>query len=97
MKIILAFILLLPSVSFAEYMNIKKEALKSCKAFNRLRHDISITKHVIDSNNIKLKVGYLYKIIEYRRDYNQLRIIIDYISPKDVNHRWVNIDCFYKK
>ena len=62
MKIVLAFILSLPSVSFAKYMDIKKEALKSCKAFNRLRHNISETRHVVNSCNVKLKVGYLYRI-----------------------------------
>jgi len=98
MKIVLVFIfILLPSVSFSEYIDIKKMALKSCKVFNRLRHNISETRYVVDSDNIKLKVGYLYRIIEYRKDYNQLRIEIDYISQGDVKHRWVNRDCFYKR
>jgi len=91
-SIILIILLILPSLSVAEYL----KAIKSCEAFNRLHQRISKTRRVKNSGNIRLKEGYKYRIIEYRRDANEVRILIDYISQGNVRHRWVNRDCFAK-
>ena len=68
------------------YVDIDKEAIKECEAFNDL-------KHTTNQDDIKLIIGYEYNIIEGRD--NQFRILIDYISQGDIRHRWVNKDCFY--
>jgi len=91
-SIILILLLVLPSFSIAEYL----KAIKSCEAFNRLHQRMSKTRHVRNSGNIRLKKGYKYRIIEYRGDANEVRILIDYISQGNVRHRWVNRDCFEK-
>jgi len=94
--VLMIFILALPSLSLSEYMDIKKDALKSCQAYNRLHQRISKTQHVRNSNNIRLKKGYFYRVIEYRRDADELRIEIDYISQGNIRHRWVKRDCLFK-
>jgi len=94
--ILIVFILAIPSMSLAQYMDKKKKAIKSCEAFNRIRHNVSKTRGVSNSGNVRLKVGYLYRVIEYRSDYQQFRIEIDYIPQGSVRHRWADINCFEK-
>jgi hypothetical protein len=62
-----------------------KIAIKSCLAFNNM-------KHTKNKGNISLKNGYEYKVMKSQK--NQLRIFIDYLSEKEVPHRWVDSNCF---
>ncbi len=93
---ILLLVLLLPSVGLTKNMDIEKDALKSCWAYNRIKHMISETRDTKNSGKIRLRKGYSYRIIESRDDINELRIEIDYIPQGSVRHRWVDRDCFYK-
>lgn len=89
-KIILSVLaIILPiSVMAGKQLEIEREAIKECEAFNDI-------KHTKNRNNISLKKGYPYRIIEHREA--QIRVLIDYISQGSVRQRWVDSDCFYKK
>ena len=69
------------------YVDIQKNAIKECEAFDDLKHTSNL-------DNISLIHNYEYTIIEDRGE--DLRIFIDYINQGDIRHRWVNRDCFYQ-
>ena len=62
-----------------------KVAIKPCLAFNNM-------KHTKNKGNISLKNGYKYRVMKSQK--NQFRIFIDYLSEKEVPHRWVDSNCF---
>ena len=87
--IIFLMVTLLPTVSMAgKQLEIEREAIKDCKAFNNM-------KHTKNKNNISIKTGYVYRILEHRE--SQVMILIDNMAESDLRQRWVDSDCFYKK
>jgi len=94
----LSFVVLFSSsLALAEYVDIQKSTIKSCWAYNRIKHRVSETKHTTNSNRMRLRRGHKYRIIETRDDIGELRIEVDYIAQGSVRHRWVDRSCFYKK
>ena len=78
-----------PIVSMAgKQLEIKREAVKDCLAFNNM-------KHTKNKKNISIEKGHIYRILEHRD--SQLQILIDNMSESDLRQRWVDKDCFYEK
>ncbi len=75
-------ILTLPLVLVAKKPHVYKEATKECPAFNNM-------KHSSNSNNIKLKVGKKYRILQKNK--GQILTLID---GQRVAQRWVDESCF---
>jgi ribonuclease T2 len=80
--IISALLISLPLISVAkEY----KEATKTCEAFNNM-------KHTKNTNNIKLKVGDEYRVLEHKKGQ-----ILTLIKGERIVQRWVDESCFNKQ
>ena len=75
-------ILALPLMLVAKKPPVYKEATKECKAFNNM-------KHTSNTNNIELKVGKKYRILQ--RNKGQ---ILTLIEGERVAQRWVDDACF---
>jgi len=75
------------SIMAGKQLEIEREAIKECKAFNNM-------KHTKNKNNISIKRGHVYRILEHRE--SQVMILIDNMAESDLRQRWVNSDCFYK-
>ena len=75
-------ILTLPLVLVAKKPHIYKEATKECSAFNNM-------KHTSNTNNIELKVGEKYRILQ-----NNKGQILTLIEGERIAQRWVNEACF---
>ena len=82
-------IISLPTIVMAgKQLEIKREAIKDCKAFNNM-------KYTKNKNNISIKIGHIYRILEHRE--SQVMIFIDNMKESDLRQRWVDSNCFYKK
>lgn len=80
--------MLLPVASMAgKQLEIKREAIKECLAFNNM-------KHTKNKNNISIKRGHTYRVLEHRE--SQVMILLDKMAESDLRQRWVDSDCFYK-
>jgi len=75
-------ILTLPLVLVAKKPHIYKEATQECAAFNNM-------KHSSNTNNIELKVGKKYRILQ-----NNKGQILTLIEGERVAQRWVDEGCF---
>jgi len=75
-------ILTLPLVLMAKKPHVYKEATKECSAFNNM-------KHTSNTNNIELKVGQKYRILQ-----NNKGQILTLIEGERVAQRWVDESCF---
>ena len=82
-KLLISTLLIsLPLISTAkEY----KEATNSCEAYNNMRHSTN-------TNDIKLKAGEKYRIIEHKKGQ-----ILTLIKGERIAQRWVDESCFDKK
>jgi ribonuclease T2 len=76
------FILVLPLVLMAKKPPVYKEATKECSAFNNM-------KHTANTNNIELKVGKKYRILQTNKGQ-----ILTLIEGERVAQRWVDESCF---
>jgi len=75
-------LLTLPFVLLAKKPHVYKEATKECLAFNNM-------KHTANTNNIKLKAGKKYRILQ-----NHKGQILTLIEGERVAQRWVDESCF---
>ncbi len=75
-------ILTLPLIVVAKKPPVYKEAKKECSAFNNM-------KHTRNTNNIELKVGKKYRILQ-----NNKGQILTLIEGERVAQRWVDASCF---
>jgi len=75
-------ILTLPLVLVAKKPHIYKEATQECSAFNNM-------KHSSNTNNIELKVGKKYRILQKNKGQ-----ILTLIEGERVAQRWVDEGCF---
>jgi ribonuclease T2 len=75
-------ILTLPLVLVAKKPHIYKEATQECSAFNNM-------KHTSNTNNIELKVGKKYRILQ-----NNKGQVLTLIEGERVAQRWVDESCF---
>lgn len=77
-----ALLLALPFVVMAKNPHIYEEAIKVCPAYNNMRH-------TQNSNEIKLKTGEVYRIIERKKGQ-----ILTLIEGERIAQRWVDESCF---
>ncbi len=75
-------ILTLPLIVVAKKPPVYKEATKECKAYNNM-------KHTSNTNNIELKVGKKYRILQTNKGQ-----ILTLIEGERVAQRWVDESCF---
>ena len=80
-----AFILTLPLVLVAKKPPVYEEATKECVAFNNM-------KHTANTNNIELKIGKKYRILQHNKGQ-----ILTLIEGERVAQRWVDESCFSDK
>jgi len=81
----LSLILALPLILVAKKPKVYKEATQVCQAYNDM-------KHRRNSNNIKLKVGESYRILQTNKGQ-----ILTLIEGERVAQRWVDESCFGEK
>jgi len=81
----LSLILALPLSLVAKKPKVYKEATQMCQAYNDM-------KHRRNSNNIKLKVGESYRILQKNKGQ-----ILTLIEGERVAQRWVDESCFGEK
>jgi len=80
-----SLILVLPLVSMAKKPAVYKEATQECFAYNNM-------KHTNNTNNIKLKVGGKYRVLQTNKGQ-----ILTLIEGERVAQRWVDEECFNDK
>jgi len=80
-----ALILTLPLVVLAKKPHIYEKAFKACPAFNNM-------KHTSNTNNIELKVGQKYRVLQKNKGQ-----ILTLIEGERVAQRWVDEACFNDK
>ena len=82
--IISSLILALPLTLLAKKPAKYQEALKSCEAFNNM-------KHTSNSNDIKLEVGKEYRILQENKGQ-----VLTLVEGQRVAQRWVDEACFFE-
>ncbi len=80
--ITIPLILVLPMILTAKKPKVYKKATMVCSAFNDM-------KHRNNSNNIQLKVGKSYRVLQENRGQ-----ILTLIEGERIAQRWVNQECF---
>ncbi len=76
-------IMTLPLVVMAKKPHKYEEAIKECPAFNNM-------KHTSNTNNIKLKVGDKYRVLQENKGQ-----VLTLIEGERVAQRWVDESCFH--
>ncbi len=80
--VVSTIILVLPLIAMSKKVDVYQTATKECLAYNNM-------KHTQNTNNIKLKKGEKYRIIEHRKGQ-----ILTIIKGERIAQRWVNKECF---
>jgi len=80
--LISSIILALPLIAMSKKVEIYQSATQSCPAYNNMRH-------TTNTNNIKLKVGEKYRILDHRKGQ-----ILTLIKGEQIAQRWVDEECF---
>jgi len=75
-------ILALPLLLVAKKPHVYEKATKECLAFNNM-------KHTSNTNNIELKVGKKYRILQHNKGQ-----ILTLIEGERIAQRWVDESCF---
>ncbi len=85
-KIIVSIIILaLPLLAMSKKVEVYQKAEKECLAYNNM-------KHSTNTNNIRLKKGQEYRVLEHRKGQ-----ILTLIKGERIAQRWVDKECFSNK